>query len=83
MAKRKSILGTMLKLGGLAAAGAVIYYKRNEIKAFVADKVEQLFPEEPETVDPEEILDIEPDVVIDGTVKAETEEETEEDAPEA
>lgn len=82
MARKKSFLGTVLKLGGLAAAGVAIYYKRNEIKAFVADAAERLFPEEQETLDPEEILDIEPDVVIDSTAKA-AEEQAEEDAPEA
>ena len=83
MAKKKSFFGTLLKLGGLAAAGDAIYTKREEIKRFVADAAERIFPEEPETLDPEEILDVEPDVVIDGTAKAAAEEITEEAAPEA
>ena len=83
MAKRKSFFGTLLKLGGLAAAGYAIYTKRDEIKSFVTDAAERIFPEEPEALDPEEILDAEPDVIIDGTAKAAAEEATEEAAPEA
>ena len=45
MAKKKSFFGTLLKLGGLAAATAAVYYKRDEIKAFLADAAERIFPE--------------------------------------
>ena len=82
MAKKKSFFGTLIKLGGLAAAGYAVYTKREEIKNFVTDAAGRLFPEEAETPVTEDILDVEPDVVIDATVKAATE-ETEEDAPEA
>ena len=84
MAKKKSFFGTLLKLGDLAAAGYAIYTKRDEIKSFVTEAAERIFPEEPETLDPEEILDVEPDVIIDSTAKAAAEEVShEEDAPEA
>ncbi len=84
MAKKKSFFGTLLKLGGLAAATAAVYYKRDEIKAFLADAAERIFPENAE-IDPiEETLEPEPDIVIDATEKAEAKtEETEETAPEA
>ncbi len=81
MAKKKSFLGTLLKLGGLVAAGYVVYANREEIKSFVTDAAGRVFPETEETPVPEDILDAEPDVVIDATAKAA--EETEEDAPEA
>ena len=65
MAKKKSFFGTLLKLGGLAAATAAVYYKRDEIKAFLADAAERIFPENAE-IDPiEETLEPEPDIVID------------------
>ncbi len=84
MAKRKSFFGTLLKLGGLAAAGYAIYTKRDELKSFVTEAAQRVFPEEPETLDPEEILDAEPDVIIDSTAKAAVEEVShEEAAPEA
>ena len=81
MAKKKSFLGTLLKLGGLVAAGYAVYANREEIKSFVTDAAGRIFPEDEETPVPEDILDAEPDVVIDATAKAA--EETEEDAPEA
>jgi len=87
MAKKKSFFGTLLKLGGLAAATAAVYYKRNEIKAFLADAAERIFPENAE-IDPiEETLEPEPDIVIDAKVtidpsdEAEEPTETEEAAP--
>ena len=79
MAKKKSFFGTLLKLGGLAAAGYAIYTKRDEIKSFVTDAAGRIFPEEAEEPVVEDILDVEPDVVIDTTAKAA--EETKEDAP--
>ena len=42
MAKKKSFFGTLLKLGGLAAATAAVYYKRNEIRAFLAEAAERM-----------------------------------------
>ena len=42
MAKKKSVLGQLLKLGGIAAAAAAVYYKRDEIKAFLADAAERI-----------------------------------------
>lgn len=87
MAKKKSFFGTLLKLGGLAAATAAVYYKRNEIKAFLADAAERIFPENAE-IDPiEETLEPEPDIVIDEKMtidpsdEAEEPTETEEAAP--
>ena len=87
MAKKKSLFGTLLKLGGLAAATAAVYYKRDEIKAFLADAAERIFPENAE-IDPiEETLEPEPDIVIDAKADtapsddAEEPKETEEAAP--
>ncbi len=87
MAKKKSFFGKLLRLGGLAAATAAIYYKRNEIKAFLADAAERIFPEDAE-IDPiEETLEPEPDIVIDAknaaepSGEAEKTEETEEATP--
>ena len=81
MAKKKSFLGTLVKLGGLAAATAVVYSKRNEIKAFLADAAERMFPEDAETEPVEEMIETEPDVVIDATEAAGETENTQEDAP--
>ena len=81
MAKKKSFFGKLLRLGGIAAAGAAIYYKRDEIKAFLADAAERIFPEDAELEPVEETIETEPDVIIDATAKAEETEETEKDAP--
>ncbi len=85
MAKKKSFFGTLLKLGGLAAATAAVYYKRNEIKAFLAEAAERIFPEDAEIEPVEETLEPESDIVIDATAEraAEATKETEEGAPEA
>lgn len=90
MAKKKSVLGTVLKLGGLAAATAAIYYKREEIKSFLLNTAEKLFPEEAEAEPVEDLMETEPEIVIDAakTVaeaaeEAEKTEEAEESAPEA
>ncbi len=84
MAKKKSAFGKLLRLGGIAAAAAAIYYKRDEIKAFLSDAAEKIFPENAEPEPVEETLEPEPDIVIDATEKAEAKtEETEETAPEA
>ena len=82
MARKKSFFGTLIKLGGLAAAGYAVYTKREEIKSFMADAAERLFPETAETQAPVDILDVEPEVIIDTAAKA-ADEETEENAPEA
>ena len=82
MAKKKSFLGTLIKLGGLAAAGYAVYTRREEIKSFVLDAAERIFPETGANQATEDILDIEPEVVIDTAVKTASE-ETEENAPEA
>jgi len=84
MAKKKSFFGTLLKLGGLAAAGVAIYSKREEIKSFVTDTVARYLPDdEVSEPDVQEILNAEPDVVIDATAKAAEAVQAEEDAPEA
>ena len=82
MARKKSFFGTILKLGGLAAATAAVYYKRDEIKAFLTDAAERLFPEEPEIEPVEETLETEPDIIIDATERAEDSETVEETAAE-
>ena len=88
--KKKSFFGTLVKLGGVAAAAAAVYYKRNEIKAFLADAAERIFPEDAETEPVEETLETEPEIVIDAVnivseaeQAAEQKEDTEEAAPEA
>ena len=84
MAKKKSFFGTLLKLGGLAAAGVAIYSKREEIKSFVTDTVARYLPDDDVSEpDVQEILNAEPDVVIDTTAKAAEAVQAEEDAPEA
>ena len=84
--KKKSFFGTLLKLGGLAAATAAVYYKRNEIKALLADAAERIFPEDAEIEPIEETIEPEPDIVIDakavGNDSEEKPEETEETAAE-
>ena len=64
MAKKKSFFRTLVKLGGLAAATAAVYYKRDEIKAFLADAAERIFPDNAEPEPVEETLEAEPDIVI-------------------
>lgn len=89
MAKKKSAIGTILRLGGLAAAAAAVYYKREEIKSFLVNTLEKVLPDDAETEPVEELLETEPEIVID-TVKAavdpaeeaEKTEEAEESAPE-
>ena len=81
--KKKSFFGTLLKLGGLAAAGYAIYTKRDEIKSFVADAADRIFPEDADVQTEEDIFEAEPDVVIDTTAKPAETAETEEAAPEA
>ena len=74
MARKRSILGTMLVLGGVAAAGYMIYRNRNLIRAFVEELT--YTPEEPEYEGV--VIDFEPpaeaeeenDIVIDRTADA-------------
>ena len=63
MAKNKSFLGTLVKLGGLAAATAVVYSRRKEIRGCLMDLAERYAAgkAEEETDVPEE----EPEIVID------------------
>ena len=84
MAKKKSALGTLLKLGGIAAATAAVYYKRNEIRAFLSDALERVFPEDADTEPVEDFIPVEPEIIIDGTANAvaQKEKKTEEDTPE-
>ena len=68
MANKKSVFGALAALGGLAAAGAVAYYKRTEIRGFLNDLSNRYFPAEQE---PEEFVEVEDenDIVIDGTIQ--------------
>ena len=59
----------------------MVYSKRNEIKAFLADAAERMFPEDAETEPVEEMIETEPEVVIDATEAAGETENTQEDAP--
>ena len=77
MARKRSIFGTVLVLGGVAAAGYMIYRNRDLIRAFVEELV--YTPEEPECEGV--VIDFEPpaeaeeenDIVIDRTAGAEEE----------
>lgn len=71
---KKSFFGTLAKLGGLAAATAVVYYKREEIRKTVQDVLDRCFPDD-ET--PEETEEEEIEIVID-TTEQETKETVEE-----
>ena len=75
MARKRSILGPMLVLGGVAAAGYMIYRNRNLIRAFVEELT--YTPEEPEyegvviDFEPSAEVEEESDIVIDRTAGAE------------
>lgn len=74
MANKKSVLGTLAALGGLAAATAVAYYKRNEIRGLLNDLSNRYFPSEQEAeVDVEVFTETEEenDIVIDTTAQTE------------
>lgn len=72
MARKKSFIGTVLVLGGIAAAGAAIYNKKDEIKAFFKD-MKVSFPPADEAdweQEPEQESEQKPeetDIVIDQT----------------
>ena len=68
MARKHSILGPVLFLGGVAAAGYMVYRNRELIRAFVEELA--YAPEEPEYEGV--VIDFEPPV----EAEAETEEET-------
>ena len=77
MARKRSFLGTALVLGGVAAAGYMIYRNRDLIRAFMEELA--YAPEEPEYEGV--VIDFEPpaegeaenDIVIDHTAGAEGE----------
>ena len=77
MARKRSILGTVLVLGGVAAAGYMIYRNRGLIRSFLEELV--YTPEEPEydgvviDFDPLAEAEEENDIVIDRTGGAEGE----------
>lgn len=86
MSKKNSVIGTILALSGVAAATAVAYYKRDEIRTFLEKTAERYFPAscDEEEVAVEEIADEECDIVIDSTdaaaeITADTCEENEEE----
>lgn len=93
MSKKNSILGTILTIGGAVAATAAVYYKRDEIRAFLEKTAEHYFPAtcEPEADAPAENAD-DDEIVIDITLESEaddapscveeTEETTEEETAE-
>lgn len=76
---KKSFFGNLVKLGGIAAATALAYYKREEIKGLLNDVMDRCFPQA-EEVEEDYVVE-EPDVVIDATEK--DVEVTVEEAPEA
>ncbi len=82
MARKKSFIGTLLKLGTLAAATAVIYKKREEIRDLLTDVAERLFPEDAEAESTPDFVVEEHDIVIDATENSEKEDHAEEGAAE-
>lgn len=79
MAKQKSFFGTLVKLGTIAAATALVYSRREEIRGFLNDLAGRCVPEEnePEMDYPE----FEPEIIIDATA-AEKEQKAEEQTEE-
>lgn len=73
MARKKSFLGTVVKLGGIAAACTVAYKNRDQIKSFLNEAADRIFAENKEDIEPDVYVE-ESDVVIDGTSKEVTEE---------
>lgn len=73
MARKKSFLGTVVKLGGIAAACTVAYKNREQIKSFLNEAAERVFADKEPDIEPDVYVD-EADVVIDGTTKEVTEE---------
>ena len=69
MSKKSSILGTVLALSGVAAATAAVYYKREEIRAFLEKTAERYFPAscDEDVAEAEDIAEDECDIVIDTT----------------
>lgn len=65
MAKKKSFFGTLVKLGGIAAATAIVYSKREEIRGFVEDVAKRYAPADPEQ-EPD-YVECEPEIIIDAT----------------
>lgn len=66
---KKSFLGTLVKLGGIAAATALVYSRREEIRKTLEDVKERFFTE---PVEPEDDFaeEAEPEIIIDTTEKA-------------
>ena len=77
MARKRSILGTVLVLGGVAAAGYMIYRNRDLIRAFVEELIDTPEEQDYEGVvidfEPPVVEEDETDIVIDRTAGAEDE----------
>lgn len=82
MAKKHGFLKTLATLGGLAAAAAVAYQRREEIKTLVKDLTERLTPEDEPVPDDEDFEEEEADIVIDITIDRDEPETPETEAAE-
>ena len=69
MAKKKSFFGTLLKLGGIAAATAVVYNNREAIRDYLGELAERYAPSK--TDEEAAPVEEEPRIVIDATGCAE------------
>ena len=70
MAKKKSVLGTLVKLGIAAGAVAAVYMKREEIRAFAEEVIAAVeSPEGPVEEEAENDCCAEPEMVIDQTAE--------------
>jgi len=85
MARRTNFLEKLAVFGGAAAATALVYWKREEIRGFLEKTAEQLFSENAASEMPsEEEIPEEKDIVIDATAltgREETAETAEEENP--
>jgi len=81
MANRKSLVGSLLAVGAVAAAAAAVYCKRDEIRSFLDNTAERLFGEADDAAPCEEpVFEEEVSLVIDTTAEdASTTEEKEAD----
>ncbi len=72
MAKKKSVLGTLVKLGLAAGAAAAVYAKREEIRAFAEEVIAAVKAPDVPAEEEENDCCAEPEMVIDQTAEPET-----------
>ncbi len=69
MAKKKSVLGTLVKLGIAAGAAAAVYMKREELRAFAEEVIAAVKSPEVPVEEAENDCCAEPEMVIDQTAE--------------